>query len=126
MRGGRQAMSEQGHGEMRAFSDADGGTHQCHPGEQHLAQLLDPEEVDRIEPELVGDRHHDVAQEDAHEHDADRDQQQRTDEQAGGRDDRCARHRQRRYFNRRLQRPCPTTQCIALCSRATVCPGRAS
>ena len=66
-------------GEMRALAHADRGADQGEPGEHHLAHFLDPEEVDRIDVEPIGDRDHDVAQEHADQQVDDRQHDQRRD-----------------------------------------------
>ena len=70
-------MREQVQREVAAFGDADRRADQGEPAQRGLADLLDPEEVDRIDVEPVGDRQHDVAQEHAEEHRADGQQDQR-------------------------------------------------
>src|SRR5882762_5772173 len=68
---------------MRALDDADRGTGQRQPGEGELAELLDPEEADRIGVEEIGDLDHDVAQEDAGEQVDDGEAEERGDGELG-------------------------------------------
>ncbi len=62
---------------MDAVGNADCRADHRQPGEAELADLLDPEEIDRVEVEKIGDLDHDIAQENAREHIGDREHQQR-------------------------------------------------
>src|SRR6516162_11586975 len=68
LRADRKMVCQHLQREMYTVCDADRGADHCEPGKAELADLLDPEEINRIDIEEIGDFDHDIAEEHACEH----------------------------------------------------------
>jgi hypothetical protein len=87
LRSYRQAMGEHGQREVAALCNSNCGADQGEPGQRGLAHLFNPEEIDRVDVEPVGDRQHDIAHEYAIQHGADGQQDETANDDLRNRED---------------------------------------